>query len=527
MEYILKYTGDPSAIEYPIEVLNDRYAIAELDAGQAERLLRNPQVEFLEPSKRVYPVCPAGVPASAPSDSRGPYLALDGSGVAVGIVDSGIDVTHTAFQTADGRSRILSLWDMSADGAAGRGRRGRIYSQADIEAGEVDSQDTLGHGTAVAGVAAGSEGIAPGASLIVAKMGSGRSNSADIMRGVKYIIDEAQRLNLPCAVNLSYGTNLGAHRGQSLFEGYLNDMTQRWRNVIVCATGNEGFGGHHFHGTVEAGGTVQADFAVAQNVSSLYLVLWNNFVDEITLELVLPNGTSTGAIHFQDGKAEFQIAGVTIQAFYGAPTHYRADREILFQIRCSGGASTGHWMVLCHGVDIVDGRIDLWLPTIEEVGTETAFLEPDVNLTATLPSTAERLLAVGGYRMETDTISAFSGRGVQSSLCGVLPDLVAPAENIRAPRAGGGYAIFSGTSLAAPFVTGTAALMMQWGIVQGNDPMLYDQRVRAFLHKNARRASFRTYPDSSWGYGALDIPATIGSLSDNAQNRSVIYEAFD
>ena len=109
-------------------------------------------------------------------------------------------------------------------------------------------------------------------------------------------------------------------------------------------------------------------------------------------------------------------------------------------------------------------------------------------------------------------MSPFSGRGDRECAGRELLDLTAPAEAVRSAKAGGGYDVFTGTSMAAPFVSGAAALMMEWGIVRGNDLFLYGQRVKAFLCKGAQRSPFLTYPNPQWGYGRLDLCATMSAL---------------
>ena len=88
------------------------------------------------------------------------------------------------------------------------------------------------------------------------------------------------------------------------------------------------------------------------------------------------------------------------------------------------------------------------------------------------------------------------------------PDLVAPAVNIYSSKVGGDYDSFSGTSMASPFVCGSAALMMEWGIVKGNMPFLYGESLKAYLIKGADRSNKRKYPDFGWGYGVLDLKNT-------------------
>ena len=130
-------------------------------------------------------------------------------------------------------------------------------------------------------------------------------------------------------------------------------------------------------------------------------------------------------------------------------------------------------------------------------------------LTLTIPSTARRPITVAAYDANTDTYAPFSGRGYvccnQSK-----PDLAAPGVDILSCAPGGGYTRKSGTSMACPFVTGSAALLMQYGIISGNDSYLYGQKVKAYLIRGARRTrAFETFPNDRVGWGMLCVADSI------------------
>ena len=135
-------------------------------------------------------------------------------------------------------------------------------------------------------------------------------------------------------------------------------------------------------------------------------------------------------------------------------------------------------------------------------------------MTLTVPSTAAKVITVGAYDPVYDTYADFSGRGYADSTrtIGVTaagltkPDLVAPGVNIQAPDVYGSFLPVTGTSFATPIVSGAAALLMEWGIVQGNDPFLYGEKIKAYLRKGARPLrGEKEYPNDRVGYGRLCV----------------------
>jgi subtilisin family serine protease len=207
--------------------------------------------------------------------------------------------------------------------------------------------------------------------------------------------------------------------------------------------------------------------------------------------------------------------GVSVRIADILPTHYNENSEFYITLRpdpATRFVPAGLWRLRVRGDRIVEGRFDIWLPTEAEVSAETRFLRPDPDVTLTLPSTAPGVVTVGGYDSSTRVPAFFSGRGPDRNDRFPKPDLAAPAVNILSARAGGGYGAFTGTSYAAPFVTGAAALMMEWGIVRGNSPFLFGQLVKVLLQKGARREAGGTYPNNIMGYGRLCLRDTFDLL---------------
>ena len=542
-EVIVKYNGDLGVVVDGLgiraEILGDSFAILTLQAVRIPELYQYKEIEFIELPKsltlslreRMSDACVTPVHTQSP---RG--YGLRGNGVLIGVIDSGIDYTHPDFRDQDGNSRILFLWDQLGSQNPPEGfHYGTEYNNSQLNEalqgpqGEsaIPSMDFIGHGTSVSGVAAGNgrasggieQGVAPEASLIVVRLGErGRlsfARTTEIMRALKYIMDRAMSLNMPVAINLSFGTNNGSHAGDSLFETYINAVAQRWRSVIVVATGNEGSAGHHFGGHIASGQNMEATFTIASNLHSVYLALWKNFADTLDLELISPGGQSSGKLRSTERFRKMNLGGTDVAVHYGQPTIYSRSQEVFIELSGESVQITqGIWRLLVTGRDVTEGQFHIWLPTVEEVGRGTAFLTPDPELTLTLPSTTPNVISVGGYNSIVGNAADFSGRGYTFRDIYVKPDLVAPAVNVLSTRAGGGYDTFTGTSMAAPFVTGAAALMMEWGIIRENDPFLYGQRVKAFLQKSAIKRLGIPYPNPIWGYGALCLKAAMDYLAE-------------
>ncbi|MDR1209165.1 MAG: S8 family serine peptidase [Clostridiales bacterium] len=534
-EVIVKCNGDIGAIAEALgiqaEVLGEGFAILTLAPEDIDELYQFPEIAYIEMPRELSLSAWIGPDDSCVPPARNPLdYGLSGRGTIVGVIDSGVDYTHPAFRDADGNSRILCLWDQTAEGAPPRGFLGGVeYNNEQLNAAlkspipfdVVPETDSVGHGTAVAGIAAGGgeeEGVAPEASLIVVRLGErGRRSFArttEIMRALKYVSDRALEFGMPVAVNLSFGTNNGSHAGNSLFETFIDDVARRGKCVIVTATGNEGFAGHHYEGKAKEGQMIEIDFTVV-SPRSVYLTMWKGFADTFDIELIAPNGGSSGIMSPSDAFRSFSVPGVDVSIYYGQPSFYNENQEIFIQLDPSGLApQNAFWRLLVFGRKVIEGDFHIWLPTLEDAGDETFFLTSDSDLTLTIPSTARNVLSVGGYDAETGSAAPFSGRGYTFRDIYVKPDLAAPAVDIRSARAGGGYAAFTGTSMAAPFAAGAAALMMEWGIARGNDPFLYGQRVKAYLMSGASRDPSIAYPNNIWGYGALCLEASMDLLRD-------------
>lgn len=538
-EVIVKFSGDISQIsrelQAKVEILLQGYAIITIDKRKIAMLYSYPQIEHIELPKNLYIESSYNLISSCiRSVQENQTYNLTGKGVIVAIIDSGIDFAHPDFRNEDGSSRILYLWDQTETGTPPAGFiAGAEYSQQQLNEAlnsprpldVVNSTDRNGHGTAVAGIAAGNGrasdgvnmGVAPQADIIAVKVGSKGYQSfgrtTELMRAIKYVIDKARQRNQPITVNMSFGMNNGSHRGDSLFETYLSEISTEWKNCIIIPTGNEGAAAHHYAGQISSNQTSDIEFFTVAGIEQFYLSMWKNFTDSLSVELLFPSGASSGVINIESQMKRVRINNLVLTVIFGQPSHYSIHQEILFTIKATTGTiSPGVWKLRLIASNVVDGNFEIWLPTLEEVTARTYFSSPSINNTMTIPSTAQKVIKVAGYNDRVGNIAEFSGVG---SINPVLPnpDLAAPAVGILTAKSGGGYDSYTGTSMAAPFVTGAAALIMQWGIVNGNDPFLYGERVKAFLRLGANRIGATPYPNATFGYGTLCLSNTLSYLS--------------
>lgn len=536
-ELIVKYTGSLDRVRSDlgvsaVELLNN-YAVLTVPENVIDQLSNYEEIEFIEKPRRLFHEVNQGRTASCINPLQTGDNALFGQGVLVAIIDSGIDYSHPDFRNPDGTTRIIALWDQTARGTPPTGYDiGTLYTREQINQALktpmpermeiVPSSDLSGHGTHVAGIAAGNgrasnglyRGVASMSELIAVTLGTSVGESfpktSQLMQGIDFAIRTAITLGRPIAINISFGNNYGSHTGTSLLESYIDAAANTWKNNIVIGTGNEGASGNHAQGILRVGTNTAVEVSVSENEFSFNVQIWKNYFDHFDITIVAPNGTRVGPIPRILGKQQFRIGQTDIFLYYGDPTPYNNQQEIYIEfIPTNRFVNSGVWRFEMVPQRIVIGNYDMWLPSGGVKNPETRFLLPSEYTTLTVPSTSFRAVTVGAYDAYTDSYAPFSGRGYTRNLM-IKPDIVAPGVNINSCAPGGGYAVRSGTSMATPFVTGSAALLMEWGIIKGNDPYLYGEKLKAYLVNGARQLKIEsTYPNRTLGYGALCLEKSL------------------
>ncbi len=533
-ELIIKYSGELLLPDYiSVLPLYGGYAIISIPETEIESLSQNPQIEYIEKPKNLVLSLYEARAASCITPVQNPPLSLTGKGIIVGIVDSGIDIFHPDFRNEDGTTRILELWDQTIPNEEDSNffyNRGKIFSRDEINQALLDndrsfpSRDPSGHGTHVAGIAAGNgrasrgeqRGVAPESELLIVKLGNtfpeGFPRTTELMLGMDYCVRKAADLNIPLALNISFGNSYGSHDGSSLLETFIDNLSNLGRTTIAIGSGNEGNKGRHAAGQLVEENPMQIELAVSPNETSLNVQLWKNYVDTFQLRLVAPSGASVVLTEQSIGAYRDVLDRTQLLWYFGEPAPYSVSQEIYLEMIPLPGSSyiqSGIWKLEFTPVNIVDGRFDLWLPSGNAINPSTNFLVPSPDVTLTIPSTASNPIAVAAYNSNTDSFASFSGQGF-TGLSLPKPDIAAPGVDITSTAPGGGYTQNTGTSMATPFVTGSAALLMEYGIIQGRDPYLYGQKVKAYLQKGARHLpAVQTYPSPQIGWGVLCLKDSI------------------
>ncbi len=543
-EVIVKFHGDISQLSdevIKVEVLLNGYAIITIPEVLLESLSGLEQIEYIEKPKRlIYDVYEAKRSSGILTLVSG-ETTLTGKGVIIAVIDSGIDYFLQDFQDQNG-SRILFLWDQTATPNGERGwltpsgfASGVEYTKAQIDqalatgnqtlAKEiVPETDIMGHGTAVTGIAAGSNsnalyrGIAPESDLIIVKLGlpgeQGLPRTTELMRAITYVLKKAQELQKPVSINLSLGSTYGSHDGSSLIERFLDNASEVNRSVVCVGSGNEAASGGHTSGRLI--NNKRIELAIGSFESSISVQLWKNYADIFKVDITAPGGERFTINMNQIGRQTWNVLNTTVLIYVSLPTPYSINQEIFFDLiprNTDAFINTGIWTFDMTPVKTVTGNFQMYLPNESVRSSATRFLAPNSELTLTIPSTASKVITVGAYNSLFNACADFSGRGEQTfpkalttANLTMKPDIVAPGVSIMAPALGGGHEPVTGTSFATPIVTGSAALLMQWGIVKGNDPNLYGEKVKAYFIKGARQLpGFTEYPNPQVGWGALCV----------------------
>jgi subtilisin family serine protease len=539
---LIQFSGDLADIEaagFQVRSVAGDVATGEVDLARLDDIAGLNNVVRVEASRALYheldlalPEIRADLVHSGPPGHRG-------SGVIVGVIDSGIDFQHEAFRRSDGTSRILAIWDQRLVPQAGESSPagfgyGVEFTESQIDAAlasanplnQVRHQDLGTHGTHVAGIAAGDGsvagqgqpantfiGVAPEADLVIVANTRGRAagerglgDSADTLDAVRYIFDVAASLRRPVVINQSQGDNVGPHDGTSLLERGIDNLLGGPGRSMVKSAGNEGNRNCHASGTVVLGGTNTPSLNMPTGRAAPVTVdIWYQGADRLAFSITPPGGAasavvnpnSTTTLNLPNGNQVF------VDSALNDPGN-NDNRIFVVMLRGSAAAiQPGTWTINLQGQTVTLGQWDAW---IQRGDPRPQFLAPMVNpaRTISVPGTAHKIVTAASYITRgagVGSISAFSSLGPTRD-ARQAPIIAAPGQFIMAPQppaTGDPYGLMAGTSMAAPMVTGTIAMMLQ------KNANLTQDQIRDCLTNSARAdASTGSTPNNAWGAGKLD-----------------------
>lgn len=467
---------------------------------------------------------------------RQPYLNLTGKGVVVGIADTGIDYTHPVFRKKDGSSRILAIWDQSAEKKEDQQIDfGRIYFQEEINRalrsedplGIVPVTDENGHGTFMAGLAAGNEveeedftGIATGAELVVVKLRQAEAClkqfwfvaretegyvEQDIAEAVTFLAEFAAGIQQPLVILLGISSNQGDHNGLGRLSAYLEVITRQPGYAVVLSGGNEGNAEHHFQGRGYEGVAYQdVEIRIANVKEGLYIEFWADAPDLYGIGFVSPTGELVEKLPTRVELKEtisFVFEPTVIDVTYDRVESLTG--ATLIRIRMINPTS-GIWKIRIYQEENYNGRFDLWMPITAFIQGEAQFLKPEPNTTITEPGNSDQCMTVTAYSMQTGGIYLESSRGFTRD-GRVKPDFTAPGVGVKGPIRGGLYVKKSGSSVAAALAAGSAALLLEYR------PEYTGVQIKNYFIRGAQRGQ-GVYPSKEMGWGKLNIYETFEKL---------------
>ena len=494
-----------------------------------------------------------------------PALNNQGKGVLIGLVDTGIDYRSPLFQNPDGTTRIAGIWDQSVPieedvlpagvpdyYPMGGSSYGTEYTREQINEALasddplslVPTQDTIGHGTFLAGLAAGSSipqedftGAAPEAELAVVKLKPAKKylrdfylipsdapafQENDIMMGIKYLRMMADRLKKPLVILLAMGSNSGSHIGTSPLSQVTQNYSGFFGIITVIAGGNETGAAHHFYASIPAGTEyedVEIRVGKEEAERGFVLELWAADADTYTVGFISPSGERISRIPIianNETSIPFLLDATTITVNYQLIEAESGSQRIFMRFQTP---AAGIWTVRVYNTQRFKGTFHMWLPVQGMISEETVFLRPDPYSTITVPGNSRLPITVGAYDTSTGGIYIHSSRGFTPNQI-VKPELAAPGVNILGPSVGRKpgsdtpMTTRTGTSAAAAITAGAAANLLGWGIVEGNYPTMSEASVKSYLIRGAQRNPALTYPNREFGYGTLDLFQTFLRLRE-------------
>jgi hypothetical protein len=467
---------------------------------------------------------------------------LKGAGVLIGFIDTGIDYQNKVFQYPNHTSKIISIWDQTINDGNNYPEGfyyGTEYLQEDINAAlnsedpysVVPSTDDIGHGTILAGIAGGTYdsennyiGVAPDSELVIVKLKLAKPylkdffyipqdticyQENDIMVGINYLVQKAEKLNRPIVICIGLGSSQGAHLGEGIFNNFLSTMGQLSTVAIVVAAGNEGSSGHHYYGEINSE-TNYNDvlLTIDDNNPGFFMEFWGNAPNVFTIDIFSPGDEFLGhipSVFLQ--RSSIQVSHESSEVIIDniLESSLGGDQFILFRFR---NPMSGIWRFHITSLGNLLSFFHIWLPISNFVKEGTFFVNSNPYTTITTPGNEKTVLTVTAYDTTNQTLYEYASKGFTKDNQ-PKPDITAPGVNLLVPGLNNQYIIYSGTSASAAYAAGVVAQLQEWGIVRGQQTVLTSAKVRSILTIGAVREEDIIYPNPNWGFGIIDLDNAI------------------
>ncbi|MEG0775665.1 S8 family peptidase [Clostridium sp.] len=548
--YFIDYVGDIKAaidnVDYAQVFISDKFfAILFVRKGMLSTLLENVREITSIERNLVYTLSELVInnEVTSPEIIYESSIPLDGEGVIVGIIGTGIDYLNPRFMTETGESRIISIWDQTI--RTGPSPQdipfGTVYNKDNINEAIrantiggasyeiVPHKDEVGHGTAIAGLIGGRSldelvklnSVVPKCEFAIVKLEEPKADyleSIGIEKGtknvyqttaitsaLKYLSDLQASLKKPMVVYLPLGSNFGGRDGNTILERYIDNITNKRDFSVVTDTGNQGRGYTHTSGEISETGEIGEIFInVGVGQTSLALAIYTKRPDSISIGITSPSGNSITGISTPSESGQIQYLtreenGITVE--------YLIEEELSGTISINiviKNTMEGIWKISLFGKSIVSGMYDCWLPHLELLKGGTRVLIPDPYTTLLTPGTSLNIISTAYYNEMNNTIVENSGRGFPRY--GIIePSFSTGGINLLTVGLNNSLIIGSGSAMAGSILAGAVALIYQWGNVKGNYPQLSPPTIKNILIGSTDKDENVIYPDRQWGYGRLNI----------------------
>lgn len=466
-----------------------------------------------------------------------PNFALFGQGVLIGLADTGIDYQHPAFRYPDGGTRIRALWDQTIESVDAPPPSpfsyGTLYSKEQIDIALlsdnplaiVPSVDEVGHGTMLAGIAGGNapadnfRGVVPNCEFIIVKCKPAKKinkrifcipedklcyEENDVIAALSFLADTALQLRRPISICVALGTSQGGHNGKGATSSFLNYLTHSPHIGSAVAAGNEGNLRRHYHGVMTIQPYHDFELNVDEKDSFFSMEIWVTSPYRLSLEITSPNGEVFRDLYPRISECRqlhFIFIPTTIWLNNIVSESDTGDQIILIRF---ASAVKGIWRFRVQNIDNEPTEFHSWLPSEQLISQDTFFLNSDSETTLTSPGNADSPLVVTNLDETIGAVSPSASRGYTRYQV-IKPDLAAPGTTISAPAPGNHYATISGTGASAAHAAGVIAMALEWAVVQGRHSTISGSDINRLLIRGAFRSKLIAYPNTTTGYGTLDI----------------------